>query len=62
MIIEGRSKHWLEGEDEEMAEAHGPGTYFFQPANQPHSDAVPGDEPVTIFLYFPGPIDFIPTE
>ncbi len=38
VIIEGRMKHWAKGETETQAEALGPGSFWYQPANQAHAD------------------------
>lgn len=62
VIVDGGARHWIEGEDRDAAPIHGPGTYWFQPAGQVHGDANPTDAPVTVFLYFPGPIDFRPVQ
>ncbi len=38
VVIEGRMKHWIMGETEEAAASLGPGSFWYQPANQPHAD------------------------
>ena len=61
VVLSGKSKHWIEGQDE-PAEGHGPGTYWFQPGKQVHGDFNAGDEPVLIFIYMPNGLDFIPAQ
>ncbi len=39
VIIEGRMKHWAKGQSEAEAEPLGPGSFWYQPANQPHADS-----------------------
>lgn len=39
VIIEGKMKHWAQGQTESAAPSLGPGSYWFQPGGQPHGDA-----------------------
>jgi quercetin dioxygenase-like cupin family protein len=50
-VLQGTMKHWTEGEREEDAKVLGPGSYWFQPGNQPHADACLTNECVT-FVYW----------
>ncbi len=51
-LLQGTMKHWAEGEREEDAKPLGPGSYWFQPGNQVHTDACLTDECV-MFVYWP---------
>jgi|SRR5688572_25430614 quercetin dioxygenase-like cupin family protein len=39
VVVEGRMRHWLEGQVEEQTPALGPGSYWHQPGMQPHGDS-----------------------
>jgi quercetin dioxygenase-like cupin family protein len=51
-LLQGTMKHWAEGEREEDAQPLGPGSYWFQPGNQVHTDACLTDE-CLMFVYWP---------
>lgn len=44
VVLKGEMKHWASGEAEATAKVLGPGSYWFQPANQPHADNCLSDE------------------
>lgn len=60
IVISGAPKHWLPGEDKK-AKPLGPGSYWFQPGNQPHGDECTGPEPCVVYIVMAGPFDFAPT-
>lgn len=62
VVVSGRHKHWIEGEDPEAMDLLGPGSVFVQAADQLHGDANVTDEPVVSFVYFDGPFDMIVPE
>jgi quercetin dioxygenase-like cupin family protein len=39
VVVEGRMRHWLEGQVEAETPVLGPGSYWHQPGTQPHGDA-----------------------
>ena len=43
VVLQGRMKHTLEGEDERTAPELGPGSYWRQPKMQPHADTCLSD-------------------
>lgn len=44
VVLEGEMKHWDASEDAATAKVLGPGSYWFQPGNQPHGDDCLSDE------------------
>lgn len=44
VLIKGTMKHWGEGQSEEQAPPLEPGSYWFQPGNEPHVDKCLSDE------------------
>ena len=60
VVVSGAPKHWLPGEDKK-AKVLGPGSYWFQPGNQPHGDECTGSEPCVLFLVLSATFDFTPT-
>jgi quercetin dioxygenase-like cupin family protein len=60
VVISGAPRHWLPGEDKK-AKPLGPGSYWFQPGNQPHGDECTGTEPCVLYLVVAGAFDFTPT-
>jgi quercetin dioxygenase-like cupin family protein len=60
IVISGAPRHWLPGEDKK-ARPLGPGTYWFQPGNQPHGDECTGTEPCVLYLVVAGAFDSTPT-
>lgn len=44
VLLEGTMKHYAEGEQETDSKDYGPGSHWFQPGNQVHSDACLTDE------------------
>jgi quercetin dioxygenase-like cupin family protein len=44
VVLQGRMKHWGEGETEALAPELGPGSYWFQPGRGLHGDACLSDE------------------
>lgn len=43
VVLKGEMKHWQPGESAD-AKVLGPGSYWFQPGNQPHADSCLSDE------------------
>ena len=56
VVLEGRVKHWAEGESESNAKALGPGSYWFQPGGQVHGDSCLTDECLA-YIHWSGPRD-----
>jgi hypothetical protein len=44
VLIEGRMKQWAQGETEQQAQLLEPGSYLFQPGNEPHVGSCLSDE------------------
>jgi quercetin dioxygenase-like cupin family protein len=44
ILLQGTMKHRAKGQSEASAPPLGPGSYWFQPGNQPHSDSCLSDE------------------
>ena len=44
VMIKGEMKHWGVGESEREAAVLGPGSYWFQPGNEPHAGSCLSDE------------------
>ena len=61
-IIEGVGLHWTEGETRADATPITSGGYWFQPANEIHTDANGGDTPGLALVIFDGPLDMIAAE
>ncbi len=59
VVISGAPKHWI-GNAAKTAKPLTPGSYFFQPANQPHVDECTGTEPCVLFVTMAGAFDFTP--
>jgi quercetin dioxygenase-like cupin family protein len=55
-LLQGRMRHWDEGQREADAPVQSAGAYWHQPANQVHSDNCLSDYCVA-FVKFEGPID-----
>jgi quercetin dioxygenase-like cupin family protein len=61
VVISGVTKHWLAGETEEAAPAHGPGSYWYQAGGEPHGDHCQDD--CEVFIFFDeGGFDYTPHE
>jgi quercetin dioxygenase-like cupin family protein len=43
VVLKGEMKHWQSGETAATAKVLGPGSYWFQPGNQPHADSCLSD-------------------
>lgn len=61
VVLEGKAKHWAKGEQEASAPVLGPGSYWFQPGNQPHADTCLSDECV-MFIKWSGKEDALPAD
>ena len=61
VVISGRMKHWAQGESEADASEMGPGSYWFQPAGQAHSDRCLS-EICVMFIAWSGPRDAYPAD
>ena len=59
VVVQGTMKHWAKGEDEAKAPRLGPGSWWYQPGKQVHTDACLDDECV-IYVHNTGPLDTIP--
>jgi quercetin dioxygenase-like cupin family protein len=44
VVVRGTMKHWTEREPEARVKPLGPGSYWFQPGNEPHGDSCLSDE------------------
>lgn len=51
VVVTGEHWHWAEGQ--EAGDPNTVGAYYFQPANEIHTDANFGDEPVVLFIFMP---------
>jgi len=51
LVVRGAVKHWDEGDTEAAARPLGPGSYWFQPADQVHGDACVADECVAHLVW-----------
>lgn len=61
VVLEGRAKHWAQGEQPASAPVLGPGSYWFQPGKQPHADACLSDQCV-MFIKWSGKEDALAAE
>lgn len=57
VVVKGVMKHWDASGSQKTAPRMTPGSYWYQPANQPHADACESDECVW-FISFDGVRDF----
>ena len=51
LLVQGSMKHWAEYETEHDAKVLGSGSYWFQPANEPHADNCLSDECVGFLVW-----------
>ena len=58
VLVSGAHKHWLPGEKD--VKALTPGSYWFQPAGQPHGDTCEGPDPCVLFIVLDGKFDMAP--
>ena len=56
VVVEGRMRHWFEGQVEAQTPELGPGSYWFQPKMQPHADSCLSDTCV-MFITWSGKRD-----
>jgi quercetin dioxygenase-like cupin family protein len=56
IVLEGKMTHQAQGENKEGAKILESGSYWFQPANQPHADSCLTDQCV-MFIKWEGPRD-----
>ena len=56
VVMQGSLKHWNEGETEADAQPLGPGSYWFAPADLPHTDSCLADE-CLVYLVWGGKQD-----
>jgi quercetin dioxygenase-like cupin family protein len=61
VVIRGTMKHWAKGESEANAPQLGPGSWWYQPGKQVHTDACL-DEECLIYVHNTGKLDTIPDE
>jgi len=61
VVIRGTMQHWAKGEDEAAAPRLGPGSWWYQPGKQVHTDACL-DEECLIYVHNTGKLDTIPDE
>lgn len=59
VVVKGTMKHWAKGEDEAKAPRLGPGSWWYQPGKQVHTDACL-DEECLIYVHNTGVLDTIP--
>lgn len=62
VVVQGTTKHWIDGNTEADAPLLKAGDYFYQGAGEMHEDSYPSDVDVIVFLHFDGPIDFLPKQ
>ena len=51
LVLQGASKHWNADQTETAVKPLGPGSYWFQPGNEPHADACLSDECVWYLVW-----------
>ena len=61
VVIQGTMKHWAKGENDAQAPRLGPGSWWYQPAKQVHTDACL-DEKCVIYVHNTGKLDTIPDD
>jgi hypothetical protein len=61
VVIQGTMKHWAKGESEAQAPRLGPGSWWYQPGKQVHTDACL-DEECVIYVHNTGKLDTIPDQ
>ncbi len=61
VVVQGTMKHWAKDEDEAKAPRLGPGSWWYQPGKQVHTDACLDDECV-IYVHNTGVLDTIPDD
>jgi quercetin dioxygenase-like cupin family protein len=61
VVIRGTMKHWAKGENQADAPRLGPGSWWYQPGKQVHTDACL-DEECLIYVHNTGKLDTIPDE
>lgn len=59
VVVEGRMRHWFEGQVEAETPVLGPGSYWYQPKMQPHADSCLSDACV-MFIQWSGKRDALP--
>lgn len=61
VVLQGKAKHWAQGENAASAPVLGPGSYWYQPGKLVHTDAcLEESSDCIIFAYSLGKQDFIP--
>jgi hypothetical protein len=61
VVIKGTMKHWAKGENETQSPRLGPGSWWYQPGKQVHTDACL-DEECLLYVHNTGPLDTIPDQ
>jgi hypothetical protein len=61
VVIRGTMKHWAKGEDEGKAPRLGPGSWWYQPGKQVHTDACLEEE-CLLYVHNTGKLDTIPDD
>ena len=63
VVVQGRVKHWAQGEDEARSPILAPGSHWFQPAIQVHTDACLEEQVLCmVFVRTYGKLDMTPVE
>ena len=59
VVVKGTMKHWAKGKDEAKAPRLRPGSWWYQPGKQVHTDACL-DEECVVYVHNTGVLDTIP--
>jgi hypothetical protein len=60
VVIQGTMINPEANEDPNKAKRMGPGSYWYQPANQVHTTGCVSEEPCIFYMYQPVPFNFVP--
>jgi quercetin dioxygenase-like cupin family protein len=61
VLVKGKMKHWVQGQSPEQVPTLEPGSYWFQPGNEPHVDECLSDE-CLMYVQWSGKRDARPVE
>jgi hypothetical protein len=61
VVVKGTMKHWAKGEDESKSPRLPPGSWWYQPGKQVHTDACL-DEECLLYVHNTGILDTIPDD
>ena len=57
IVVQGRMKHWQLSEDENGAAVLGPGSWWFQPGDEVHTDACIDEIECIVYVHTDGKLD-----